>query len=98
MLTELKAPPGKFRVVGLDLKNSKDFRVKDCNSLREAVCLTDRHNMTDAVLTEVYYIYDDKGVYHPGLVKVNRDSKDRSSEKRQRQYVTELHGFKEASL
>lgn len=73
MNTELRAPRGMFRVVGLDLKNNKDYLVKDCQTKKEALALMDWHNGKREGQVDVYYVYDDKGTYLPGKEKINRD-------------------------
>jgi|GEM_PF-5345755 len=44
MATELKAPQGKTRVVGVDLFDHGDYLVKDCDTQSEAFEIADNHN------------------------------------------------------
>ncbi len=65
--TELKAPPGKFRVVGIDLFEHEDYLVDDCESREAAYDVADEHNRArTGPMSDVYYVYDDQGTYVRG--------------------------------
>ena len=66
-MTELKAPAGKTRVVGVDLFDHGDYLVKDCDTREEAFKLADEHNKKrTGSMDDVYYVYDDRGKYIRG--------------------------------
>jgi hypothetical protein len=58
-MTELTAPKGKFRVVGVDTFEgpTADYLIGDFDSLKEAMAETDKHG---GVMNPVY-CYDDQG-------------------------------------
>jgi hypothetical protein len=63
----LKAPPGKVRVVVVDLFSHEDFIVKDCDSREEAFKIADEHNLKrSGPMDDVFYVYDDRGIYIRG--------------------------------
>lgn len=67
MATELKAPMGKTRVVGVDLFDHGDYLVGDYGSRDEAFKVADDHNTRrSGSMNDVYYVYDDKGRYIRG--------------------------------
>jgi len=60
-------PVGKFRVIGCDLFDHSDYVVKDCDDKDEAFNLADDHNrQRTGSMSDVYYVYDDKGDYLRG--------------------------------
>ena len=76
----LKAPPGKFRIVGIDKfhpPGEDDWIVGDYDTLEEALSLACQKTQdaskfaTDSSIAEVYYVYDDKGVYKGGDIYKN---------------------------
>lgn len=67
MSTELKAPSGKTRVVGVDLFDHGDYLVGDYDSRDEAFEVADSHNRRrKGSMDDVYYVYDDAGRYIRG--------------------------------
>jgi hypothetical protein len=59
MITELKAPKGKYRVVGVDIFSNEDYLIGDFKSYddaRKTVTKWGEH----AQMTKIY-LYDDKG-------------------------------------
>ncbi len=62
MSTELKAPAGKTRVVGVDLFNHEDYLVGDYDTPEEAFRVSDERNIERKdVMDDVYYVYSDEG-------------------------------------
>jgi hypothetical protein len=62
-----RAPAGKFRVVGVDLFSHEDYLQADCGSQEEAFRIADEHNTKrSGSMDDVYYVYDDHGVYIRG--------------------------------
>ena len=73
MATELKAPTGKTRVVGVDLFDRGDYLVGDYNSPKKAFKVADGHNIKrSGSMDNVYYVYDDKGNYIHGNEEVEQ--------------------------
>lgn len=67
MATELKAPEGKTRVVGVDLFDHGDYLVGDYEDKDEAFRVADSCNSKrSSSMDDVYYAYDDKGRYVRG--------------------------------
>lgn len=76
----LKAPPGKFRILGIDKfhpPGEDDWVHGDYDSLDEALRIA-RHLTKDASkdstspdIATVYYVYDDKGSYMGGDIYKN---------------------------
>jgi hypothetical protein len=67
MATELKAPQGKVRVVGVDLFDHTDYLVGDYDTSAEASSIADVHNKKRASsMSDIYYVYDDQGNYIRG--------------------------------
>jgi len=67
MTTELKAPSGKTRVIGIDLFENKDYLIGDFDNRNEAFQKADDHNMNrSGSMDDVYYVYDDTGCYIRG--------------------------------
>ncbi len=61
---ELKAPAGKFRVVGVDLFSHEDYLKGDYDFRAEAYKVTDDHNAKrSGSMDDIYYVYDDQGTY-----------------------------------
>jgi hypothetical protein len=59
--TELKAPTGKFRVVGVDLFDHGDYLVGDYDTTEEAFRIADDHNKArKGSMDDVYYVYNDQ--------------------------------------
>ncbi len=58
---ERKAPPGKFRVIMIDLWHHEDFLVKDCDTKNEALDIAWKHNVNRDYESPVYKIWDDQG-------------------------------------
>jgi hypothetical protein len=72
--TELKAPPGKTRVVGVDLFDHEDYLVKDCDGVEEAFSIADGNNKRrTGPMDDVYYVYDDQGHYIHGNEEVGQE-------------------------
>ena len=80
MATELKAPERKFRVIGIDKfhpPGEDDWLEGDYNSLDEALTIAREltreasKDSTDPRIAEVYYVYDDEGVYRGGNIYNN---------------------------
>ena len=80
VVIELKAPQKKFRVIGIDKfhpPNEDDWFYGDYDSLEEA--LGKARKMTwnaskyssDPRVAEVFYVYDDEGVYRGGDIYNN---------------------------
>ena len=64
---ELKAPVGKFRVVGVDLFSHEDYLMGDYDSRAEAYKVADDHNTKrSGSMNDIYYVYDDQGTYIRG--------------------------------
>ncbi len=59
-MTDLKAPDGKFRVVGVDTFAHEDWVVGDYGSLDEAVKTA---NAIGGTMTKMH-VYDDRGRHH----------------------------------
>lgn len=67
MATELKAPKGKTRIVGVDLFDHGDYLVGDYDSQGEAFRIADEHNKKrSGSMDDVYYVYNDAGAYIRG--------------------------------
>jgi protein-disulfide isomerase len=66
-IVELKAPAGKFRVVGVDLFSHEDYLGGDYASQAEAYKVADDHNTKrSGSMDDIYYVYDDQGTYIRG--------------------------------
>lgn len=50
---ELKAPQGKFRVVGVDTFSNEDWIIKDCDTLDQAIAVANENGGT-MLKTHVY--------------------------------------------
>lgn len=62
MATELKALPGKFRIVGVDLFDHEDYLVGDHDDRQTAFDIADQHNRSRlGPMDDVYLAYDDCG-------------------------------------
>jgi len=62
MATELKAPTGKTRVVGIDLFDHTDYLFGDFESQDEAFRVADEKNTErEGSMDDVYYVYNDEG-------------------------------------
>lgn len=73
MATELKAPTGKTRVVGVDLFDHDDYLVGDYDSQDEAFKVADDHNTErSGSMDDVYYVYNDQGHYIRGNEEVDQ--------------------------
>jgi hypothetical protein len=73
MATELRAPKGKFRVVGVDLFDHTDYLVGDYDQRKIAFATADGHNKRRRNnLSDVYYVYDDEGKYLRGNEAVHQ--------------------------
>ena len=60
-------PNGMTRVIGVDLFDHEDYLVKDCKTREEAFKIADDHNRSrSGSMDDVYYVYDDAGVYLRG--------------------------------
>jgi hypothetical protein len=60
--TELKAPKGEFRVVGVDLFSHEDYLVGDYPKKEDAISVADgNNNRRTSSMDDVYYVYDDEG-------------------------------------
>lgn len=67
-------PIGKFRVIGCDLFDHSDYVVKDCDTEDEAFELADDHNsQRTGSMSDVYYVYNDKGDYLRGEEAIKND-------------------------
>jgi len=74
MATELRAPKGKIRVVGVDLFSHEDYLVGDYGSSETAFQIADEHNKKRAgSMDDVYYVYDDEGNYIRGNEAVGQE-------------------------
>lgn len=74
MATELKAPTGKTRVVGVDLFDHDDYLVGDYDSRDEAFRVADEHNTRrSGSMDNIYYVYDDEGHYIRGNEAVGQE-------------------------
>lgn len=74
MSTELKAPPGKVRVVGVDLFSSENYLVGDYDFRNDAYQKADVHNKSrSGSMDDVYYVYDDQGRYIRGNEAVDQE-------------------------
>ena len=74
MTTELRAPKGKIRVVGVDLFAHEDYLVDDYDSRETAFQVADEHNKKrPGPMADVYYVYDDKGNYIRGNEAVGQE-------------------------
>jgi hypothetical protein len=72
-MTDLKAPQGKFRVVGVDLFSHEDYLVKDCDSRKEAFQIADaRNKKRTGEMDDILYVYDDQGNYARGNEDVDQ--------------------------
>jgi len=80
MGVSLKAPPGKFRIVGINKfhpPGEDDWIVDDFDTLEEPLSLARQKTQDasklaiDSSIVEVYYVYDDKGVYKGGDIYKN---------------------------
>ena len=80
MGVSLKAPPGKFRIVGIDKfhpPGQDDWIEGNYDSLEEALRLARQwtqeasKDSTDSSIATVFYVYDDKGVYKGGDIYKN---------------------------
>lgn len=58
-MVELKAPAGKFRVVGRDTFDGTEWVQNDCDTLEEALNLANKKGGTMLKMS----VYDDKGTY-----------------------------------
>ena len=73
-MTELKAPAGKTRVIGVDLFDHGDYHVGDYNTAQEAFEVADKHNKArPGSMDDVYYVYDDLGKYIRGNEAVGQE-------------------------
>ena len=60
--TRLRAPQGKYRVIGVDLFSHEDYLIDDYDSEEQARSVTDEHNMLrTGSMDTVYYAYNDLG-------------------------------------
>jgi hypothetical protein len=67
MALEHKAPNGKTRVVGVDLLEHTDYLIGDYNAREEAFVVADAYNkVRSGDMDDVFYVFDDKGVYIRG--------------------------------
>lgn len=67
MGTQLKAPKGKTRVVGVDLFNHEDYLIDDFDKCEDASVVADEHNTKrSGSMDDVYYVYNDIGKYVRG--------------------------------
>ncbi len=74
MATELRAPTGKTRVVGVDLFDHGDYLVGDYDSRDKAFEVADNNNTKrSGSMDDVYYVYDDRGRYIRGNEAVGQN-------------------------
>jgi hypothetical protein len=74
MATELKAPKGKIRVVGVDLFDHSNYLVDDFDDREEAFRKADEHNKKrPSSMDDVYHAYDDTGRYIRGHEHVGQE-------------------------
>jgi hypothetical protein len=74
MSTELKAPTGKTRVVGVDLFDHEDYLVGDYDTPEEAFGVADSHNTNrPGPMDDIYYVYNDQGRYIRGNEAVGQE-------------------------
>jgi hypothetical protein len=63
-----RVPPGKTRIIGVDLFAFEEYLVADCDTRAEAVVIADRKNATRSdPIEDVYYVYNDRGDYIRGI-------------------------------
>lgn len=73
MSTELKAPKGKTRIVGVDLFDHEDYLVGDYDTHEEAFIVADNYNKKrEGSMDDVYYVYSDTGKYLRGNEAVGK--------------------------
>jgi hypothetical protein len=79
-IPELKAPPGKFRIVGIDKfepPGEGHFVVDDYDTAEEALEIARKmtrdasKDSTSPSIATVYYVYNDKGQYLGGDIYNN---------------------------
>lgn len=66
MIQDRIAPPGKFRVLGVDRFDNEHYIVGDFDTMEEATSvarLRAKHPNGSPGLCDVYYVYDDTGAY-----------------------------------
>ncbi len=69
----LKAPAGKFRVVGVGLFSHEDSLKRDYASEAEAYKVADDHNTKrSGSMDDVYCVYDDQGTYLRAMRRSDR--------------------------
>ena len=67
MDTELKAPKGKTRVIGVDLFSHDDYLIGDYPTAKKAFNVADKRNKRrTGSMDGVYYVYDDNGTFLRG--------------------------------
>lgn len=72
MAPSLKAPDGKFRVLGVDLFDHREYLVGDFDTAEHAFGAADSHNAKRlGPMDDVYYVYNDKGRYLRGSEAVD---------------------------
>ena len=74
MDAEHKAPPGKTRVIGVDLFSHEDYLKGDYDTPEEAFKVADEKNKKrTGSMDDVYYVYDDQGHYIRGNEAVGQE-------------------------
>lgn len=74
MPVEQRAPQGKTRVIGIDLFDHDDYLVGDHDSRTEAFGIADDHNIKrSGPMDDVYYVYNDQGLYIRGNEAVGQN-------------------------
>ena len=73
-ITEKIAPNGKFRIIGVDLFDKTDYVVGDYDAKYKAFGVADDYNkMRSGPMDNVYYVYDDHGLYIRGNEAVGQE-------------------------
>ena len=73
MPTTLRAPKGKFRVVGIDLFDHNDYLVGDYKTRKRAFYVADQYNMKrSSSMDDIYYVYNDRGIFIRGNKEVDQ--------------------------
>jgi hypothetical protein len=71
---QLTAPPGRYRIVGVDLFSHEDWVEGGYDFQAEAFSVADGNNTKrSGRLDDVYYVYDDLGAYITGNEAVGQE-------------------------
>lgn len=70
---KLKAPRGKTRIIGVDLRGHNDYLVGDYNNKNDAFRVADEYNKKRSdPMDDIYYVYDDAGIYIRGNEEIGQ--------------------------